>query len=586
MTLQLPDSLAPWRRELSMFPPELAIELGGMVRRLASAIGPPIAARHRGDDPDGYDGIAHTGPYDRMLQSEWLLADEMPDEFLRRAIMREQLFFRIARRSPLDELLSVALFDAGPTQLGAPRVVHLALLVVLSQRCAERGGTFRWAVLQEHPRRINERLDADAVQALLTLRSAHEVDEATLDEWSDLLPHGDRRHRETWMIGGKRLSRLIERHARASAQGHDFRESSLVSIEEPLDVDERVLKTRIHRGSGRTQELTLPLPQESATIRLLRDPFGTAPVAVARVTEVPTEFFFAARGRQLIGREANGGVILHRMGQGARPKTYEKLNGNPVIAAGGVRQNGASLALTRGGDLILGAIHRQGVKTVLKVPDGFPSAEERRSKQLRPMIPKSHYSVDYFFTDVNGNCWLTQQGRETIVRVGDNVAAMTTYEDQPYFARMRGEWHIETVRNDAPRIVARYPGSGTRAFFGTPAEGTRFTGLLMALEEGPDRWSVISADGLLHTNTCPHDASVIGVVAFGRSDLASLVYVDRFSIFISHMTSTEAVVKATLPIAAAVVDPSGPRVAYLSGGELVVYALDERKVIHRAGSRS
>jgi len=558
MTLQLPDSLAPWRRELSMFSPELAIELGGLVRRLASAIGPPIAARHRGDDPDGYDGIAHSGPYDRMLQSEWLLADEMPDEFLRRAIMREQLFFRIARRSPLDELFSVALFDAGPTQIGAPRIVHLALLVVLSQRCAERGGTFRWAVLQE-PRRVHDQLDVHAVRSLLASRSAREVDEATLDEWNDLLPHGDRRHRETWMIGGARLSRTIERHARASAQGRDFRESSLVSIEEPLDIDERVLQTRIHRGSGRMQELTLPLPQEAATIRLLRDPFGVTVPPTKRVTEVPTEFFFASGGRQLIGREANGGVVLHRIGHGARPKTYEKLNGNPVIAAGGRPPKGASLALTHGGDLILGAIHRQGPKTLLKVPDGFPSAEERCSKQLRPMIPKSRYSVDYFFTDVNGNCWMTQQAREAIVRVGDNVAAMTTFADKPYFARMRGEWHIETVENDSPRIIARHAGSGTHAFFGTPAAGAQCTGLLMALEEGPQRWTVISANGL-HTNTCPPDARVIGVTAFGRFDHASLVYADRFSIFLSHVTSLDTVVKTTLPIEAAVVDPSGPRV--------------------------
>jgi hypothetical protein len=586
MTLQLPDSLAPWRRELSLFPPELAIELGGMVRRLASAIGPPIAARHRGDDPDGYDGIAHTGPYDRMLQSEWLLADEMPDEFLRRAIMREQLFFRIARRSPLDELLSVALFDAGPTQIGAPRVVHLALLIVLSQRCAERGGKFRWAVLQEHPRRINDRLDTDAVQALLALRSAREVDEATLDEWNDLLPHGDGRHRETWMIGGSRLSRLIERHARASAQGRDFRESSVVSIEEPLDLDHRVLQTRIHRGSGRIQELTLPLPKEDATVRLLRDPFSGSVRAVTRVAEVPTEFFFAAEGRQLIGREKEGGVVLHKIGHGNRPKVYGPYCGNRVIAAGAGRKQGASLSITHSGDLVFGAIHRQGLKTLLKVPASFPSGEENQDSPLRAMFPKSQYAHDYLFTDVRGNCWMTQEENRTIVRITDHVAAMTTWEGTPYLARMRGEWQIEKIDRDSPRVVARYPGSGTRAFFGRPAEDARYAGILMALEEGPDRWSVISADSVLHTNTCPHDARVIGVVAFGRSDHASLVYVDKFSIFLSHVTSLDTVVKTSLPIDAAVVDPQGPRVAYLSGGELVVYALDERKVIHRAGSRS
>jgi hypothetical protein len=329
----------------------------------------------------------------------------------------------------------------------------------------------------------------------------------------------------------------------------------------------------------------LPLPQEAATIRLLRDPFAAAVAAVTRVAEVPTEFFFAAEGRQLIGREKEGGVVLHKIGHGNRPKVYGPYCGNRVIAAGAGRKQGASLSITHSGDLVFGAIHRQGAKFLLKVPTSFPSDEEKQANALRPMFPKSQYAHDYLFTDVRGNCWMTREEKGTIVRITDHVAAMTTWEGTPYLARMRGEWQIEKIERDSPRVVARYPGTGTRAFFGRPAEDAQCTGILMALEEGPDRWSVISADGL-HTNTCPPDARVIGVVALSRSNHASLVYVDRFSIFLSHVTSIATVVQTTLPIDAAVVDPQGPRVAYLSGGELVVYALDERKVIHRAGSRS
>lgn len=585
MTLQLPDALAPWRQTLSLFSAELAIELGGMVRRLASAIGPPVAARHRGDDPDGYDGIAQSGPYDRMLQSEWLLADEMPDEFLRRAIMREQLFFRIARRSPLDELFSVALLDAGPTQLGAPRVAHLALLIVLAQRCAERGGVFRWGVLQEHPRRVYERLDVDTVRAMLDLRSAHEVDEAALDEWLDVLPHGDQRHRETWMIGGPRLARLVERHARASEQGRDFRESAMIAIDEPLDSRTRVLQTRIQRGGGRTQELLLPLPSENATVRLLRDPFSVAPAPVVRTPMVPEEFFFTANGSNLIAREPRGGLLLYKLRDGARPKQYEPMIGYPVIGAGGGKQRGASLAITQSGRLILAAIHGQTNRELLKVPPSFPLDAEGERKQLHPMVPLGHYMVDYAFIDVHGTCWVTRVGKETVAPVAENVAALEMFGGCANIARRSGdEWVIEGVDGDKTRLLARYPGSGTRAFFGSPASDSEHDGLVMALEQSVDRWTVATLKEV-HTVTCPPDARVIGVTALKKQPRPSLVYADRFTIFVSLGNTWETMVKATLPITAAVVDASGPRVAYRTGDELFVFALDQRKVIYRVGRR-
>ena len=48
-------------------------------------------------EPDGYDGIASRGIYERLVTSEWLLADEEPDEFDRRAAMGEHTFTRLAR---------------------------------------------------------------------------------------------------------------------------------------------------------------------------------------------------------------------------------------------------------------------------------------------------------------------------------------------------------------------------------------------------------------------------------------------------------------------------------------------------------
>jgi hypothetical protein len=121
-TVELPRALTPWAAYLQLFPRELVLALGPMVRRLDSVIGPLRAQGRRGDgDPDGFDGLARRGSYERLLLSEWLLAEEVPEEFVRRAAMREHGFLHLARREPVGSRVSVALFDAGPNQIGAPR---------------------------------------------------------------------------------------------------------------------------------------------------------------------------------------------------------------------------------------------------------------------------------------------------------------------------------------------------------------------------------------------------------------------------------------------------------------------------------
>lgn len=62
------------------------------------------------------------------------MATEVPDEFLRRAAAGEHGFLALASRRPPETRRCVALLGTGPDALGAPRLAHLALLVVLSAR--------------------------------------------------------------------------------------------------------------------------------------------------------------------------------------------------------------------------------------------------------------------------------------------------------------------------------------------------------------------------------------------------------------------------------------------------------------------
>src|SRR5687768_8094686 len=119
----LPNALAPWAKQLSALPTDLAFALLPWLSRVDAAIGELGTGRaHEDGEPDGYDGVHARGPYQRLLPAHWLLAEEQPDEFMRRAVMGEHRFFRIARRMPEAERSIVALLDAGPDQLGAPRI--------------------------------------------------------------------------------------------------------------------------------------------------------------------------------------------------------------------------------------------------------------------------------------------------------------------------------------------------------------------------------------------------------------------------------------------------------------------------------
>jgi hypothetical protein len=145
----LPAALSPWSKQLSIFPPELSLAIGPLVQRIAAAIDPLHVEDLPGaDDPDGFDGLTNRGSYDRLIVSDWLLADELPEEFERRAAMREHLFLKTARRERAHGLGSIVLFDCGPDQLGSPRLAHLALLIVLLRRAERARGNFSPARLR------------------------------------------------------------------------------------------------------------------------------------------------------------------------------------------------------------------------------------------------------------------------------------------------------------------------------------------------------------------------------------------------------------------------------------------------------
>jgi hypothetical protein len=122
-----------------MFADDVVDTLSPLIRALSGIISDPYINDQPVGDPDGFDGLSRSGGIERLLVSEWLLADEIPDEFIRRLSMSELQFLKPAFRSPASTGRIVALVDVGPSQLGAPRLVHLAALLILARRARTQG---------------------------------------------------------------------------------------------------------------------------------------------------------------------------------------------------------------------------------------------------------------------------------------------------------------------------------------------------------------------------------------------------------------------------------------------------------------
>jgi hypothetical protein len=198
--LPLPDLLHAWRPWLDWFAPELADAVGRMVQSLDPLLGPWRGDRLAGaPEPDGFDDVRRRGPYERLVPSEWLLADALPDEFLRRAAAGEHLFFAPRPQARRVARTIVALFDAGPLQLGAPRLAHIALWILLVRRAAAAKGVLRWGVLQL-PGQLNDGIQPADLKRLLRLRSFAVA--APWTAWDECLAAATAGSGELWRIGG------------------------------------------------------------------------------------------------------------------------------------------------------------------------------------------------------------------------------------------------------------------------------------------------------------------------------------------------------------------------------------------------
>lgn len=344
----LPAALAPWAAWLGLFPEAHARTLGPLVQRLAAAIGPlalPTVAAE--GEPDGFGGLDRRGGYERLLISEWLLAEVAPDEFMRRAAMGEHAFLRVERRAPARARTCVALFDVGPTQLGSPRIAHIAALIALLRRADAGGASLAWGALQRPDEPLERAAIPASVKALLARRSAAVVAERELDAWRARAEQDG--WTDVWIVG--QPAALASRWPRVGS----------VEVREPIAADVRELIATVRGADGRVARTRLPLPDGPGCVRLIRDPFPAAPTAVAgaRVTtrRVPvTNLVISACGEQVFAGARGGGVIAYPIPHSAsggvgRPKLHFSEKGQAPAAVGWLHRGPAALIVD--GDVAL-----------------------------------------------------------------------------------------------------------------------------------------------------------------------------------------------------------------------------------------
>ncbi len=311
---ELPAALQPWRLWLDWFDLPLAQVLGELLLRLNPLLGPHPREAHGQLEPDGLEGLHRRGPYERLLLSEWAMADDLPDEFLRRAANHEHLFLAPKRISPQSSTRLLAVFDAGPTQWGAPRLLHLALWILLARRAQQAQVQFVWG-LTHAPGELHSADSPEPLQQLLQARTPTLSSAAHWQAWQAQV--GAEQLAERWRIGAPAPS--------AATAGFSHRAAIALHTDLQLHLS--------LSGPQATRSLQLALPDAAAAKRLLRGDFvrEAAPRDSSAPTLVLLDKISLLRAPLISFSGKDVGVVLSGPRQSALIKVNPKNNDQPRI---------------------------------------------------------------------------------------------------------------------------------------------------------------------------------------------------------------------------------------------------------------
>ena len=198
---QIPKPFQAWRPWLSWFNDSLQPNIADLMLQLNPLLGPVKESQwHDQQLLSGLGDLHKRGSYANLLASEWLIAQEEPDEFIRRAVSYEHLFLAPTQEKSKANGVIIALFDSGILQLGVSRLVHLILMLLLDIRSHAQGSQFYWGVIQSSPK-LKLFQNVNDLKLLLNTRTTKLVDNNHLDEWHNYIQQAKLNYDECWLIG-------------------------------------------------------------------------------------------------------------------------------------------------------------------------------------------------------------------------------------------------------------------------------------------------------------------------------------------------------------------------------------------------
>jgi hypothetical protein len=586
----LPQALAGWADDLAVLDRDVALALAPWVGRLALAIGPLSGTRtDRTGEPDGYAGLARRGSYERLVHGEWAVADLFPDEFVRRAAAGEHLFLELAGREPRAALRTVAIVSAGPAQLGAPRLAHLAALIVLARRARAGGADFAWGVLEDPSRTLSPGLDADAIGRVLLARTTQTAGADAFAGWRDALGELD-----WWAIGARsQVSSARAAGARALA------------IDERLDPTARVLDLEVHRG-GAPAALRLDLPPADVCARILRDPFAQGRGArVAAGGARPIDVRFAPGGRRILVVDDAGHVDSWPIPNSLRDHIGNRRRwtiplGRHVIAIGQAKRVALAVTQDRGHRDVIEVFHPgRDVGTRLQLP-----AEVREALRAAPGagvgtcggVKRPNTWRTDFFVQLAGRLLVlpgfradadtAEHSTGFVVSAADaRVAAVAIDSPRAQWVEVRGgtvDVRLDTGDSGA-RLLSRLrvtdEAEPLEVRLGFDGEPTGPWSPVVASPAGGGRCTVAVADR--PSFTVETGAPPLGVGRMGNR-IGVLVQASETRLAWVIDGQHEPLPVASRPIVSASTSPYRPLIAWVTAdGEVFVYSVFERGVLMR-----
>jgi hypothetical protein len=618
--IALPQELAPWGGLLGLFSPDLAGEVGRMLPLLALAVGPMRAALPvSGGEPDGFSGIARRGSYERLLLTEWLLADEAPEEFARRAAMGEHAFFHLARRSPTRAASSVAIFDSGPEQIGAPRIAHLAALIVLAARAERAGARFAWGILGAPDGALTPTVTAQSVLGLLGARTAVAADAGDVAAWADRAARSG--WEDAWLVG---------RGVVADGWKH-----ATLEIRDVLDPERRALAVIARTPRAPPREVELALPDPAASVRLLRDPFAVIAPAPRRQqsgTAPASNLVFALNGTKLFARSGVGEILAYPVPNSPRDVVGRVRRYRPrtpgVVAAVGWIKRGLAMATVTGDGIVLEHTGARGPHLLRRTVPSYRAhvneiAVPFLSDPLSPLVYRAEDKrgeevEEVFFLDARRalvhlriDPWtgITPGSRDDVAvdvkLAASEVAALGTSPTRMVFVGRNTDptWGMRPgVSRDPTRtyppgevpaldgcwylVDVRFDGQGSTSeeLLGDGSFQAAVGLGLVAVQQHGEVWAVHGASAPPVLLTPPASATVVGVSRSGTGSGPELVLLegDRRTLSLAGRSSSRSLPRASAPIVDVTVNAWRTQLAYVtSTGEVVVHSLHEETPLAR-----